>query len=224
VVGYTGFRGTAALPAIYWEEDPDTGVYSAAANQLSFSAGGVQYMNIKATPTFGSITATNTTGNTIGFQTKPSQGATSTGSVIGAEIQPRVANTFGAGAVIGMNVSAIVKGGNGTSGNVTDLRGIEVELSDDNPDTSTRTITTSTLLRLRHQLSGAHTTTNDPVGIEFVTKGGGTGWGFAMKFADDSGAGLADLASSVTTVNGVIVVQIGSTTGYIPTYQTYAAS
>ena len=219
VVGYTGFRGTAALPAYAFEEDPDTGVYSNAADNLSFAAGGVEYMRLKSTPTFGSVTSTSATADLYGFQTKPNQGATTTGSVKGAEISPRIAGTFGAAGLTGLTVSPILKGTSG-AGTVTDLRGIEITFTDEN--TAGRTITNQpAMIRMWHQLAGHTFTNGGPVGISMELHGGGTPWGFAFKFADDSGTGLADLASGVTTVNGAIKVQIGSTTGYIPTYQTY---
>ena len=49
VVGATGFRGTAALPTFSFEEDPDTGVWSQAANTLSLSAGGTEIARLAST-------------------------------------------------------------------------------------------------------------------------------------------------------------------------------
>ena len=78
-----------------------------------------------------------TSGSSIGFQSKPAQNATSTGSVIGGEISPRVNNTFGIGNVIGLHVDTYLKGT--SSGTVTgDVRGLQIEMVTD--DAGTRTI------------------------------------------------------------------------------------
>ena len=167
-----------------------------------------------------STNKTTATGDNLGFQSKIPQTVTTTGEVYGAQISPRLNSAIGALSLIGMSVDPILKGS--TTGTVTNLRGLQVTLTDDN--SAGRTITNQpAMIRLWHQLA-AHTFTNgNPVGIS-MEAAGGIGWGFAMKFADDSGSGLADLASATATINGVIKVQIGSTTGYIPTYATYTPS
>lgn len=159
------------------------------------------------------------TGDSIGFQSKPSQGATTTGEVYGGQVSPRVASTFGAGSLIGMSVDPVIQGSTGT---ITALRGLQVTMTDNTPSPATRTITRATMIRLWHQME-AHTFTNGVIGIDWEAAGG-RAWTFAMRFADDSGTGLADLASATATVNGVIKVQIGSTTGYIATYASYTPS
>src|SRR3990167_11387932 len=53
---------------------------------------------------------TQATGSSIGFQSKPAQNATSTGSVIGGEISPRINNTFTVANIIGLHVDAYVRG------------------------------------------------------------------------------------------------------------------
>lgn len=43
--------GTAALPALTWTSDPDTGIHRVGANQMSFDANGLSRMQISATST-----------------------------------------------------------------------------------------------------------------------------------------------------------------------------
>ena len=184
-----------------------------AASFVALLIGGVEKMR-------WSTNKVTSTGDNIGFQSKIPQTVTTTGEVYGAQISPRLNSAVGAGSLIGMSVDPILKGS--TTGTVTNLRGLQITMTDDN--SAGRTITNQpAMIRLWHQLA-AHTFTNgNPVGIHFDTAGG-VAWGFAMKLADDSGTGLADLASATATINGVIKVQIGSTTGYIPTYATYTPS
>ncbi len=66
VVGSTGFRGTAALPTFSYEEDPDTGMFSQAANTISLTAGGTEIvrvnssgLNIQSGDVLGDIGAAN---------------------------------------------------------------------------------------------------------------------------------------------------------------------
>lgn len=55
-------------------------------------------------------------------------------------------------------------------------------------------------------------------GIEFISCKASAE---TMKFADDSGAACADLASAVGTLNGAIKVKIGSAVAYLATYAGY---
>ena len=73
VVGYTGFRGTAALPAYSFEEDPDTGVYSSAANNLDLSAAGAVVANVSASgvSVTGAVVGSTQFSAALGTKTAP---------------------------------------------------------------------------------------------------------------------------------------------------------
>lgn len=66
-------------------------------------------------------------GDTVGFQSTPNQGATTTGEVFGGQIKPRVASGFNAATVNGLGIDSELKGpGNGQLS--SDLRGINLYL------------------------------------------------------------------------------------------------
>lgn len=75
-------------------------------------------------------------GSSIGFQAKPAQAVTSTGSVIGGEISPRVNDNVDIANVIGLHVDTYLKGtaAKTVSG---DVRGLQVELVTDDAGTNT---------------------------------------------------------------------------------------
>jgi hypothetical protein len=95
---------------------------------------------------------TQTSGSSIGFQSKPAQAATSTGSVIGCEISPRVDSGFACGNVIGAHVNAYLKGT--AAGTISgDVRGLNVELITD--DAGVRDIGGNvSAIRIRAAFSG----------------------------------------------------------------------
>lgn len=79
---------------------------------------------------------TQTSGNSIGFQVKPSQTVTTTGEVIGGEISPRLQNGINAAVIKGLHVNVDLKG-TSTRTISGDVRGLEVELTTSNSGTST---------------------------------------------------------------------------------------
>ena len=97
---------------------------------------------------------TQTSGNSIGFQSKPAQTVGSSGNVIGFEVSPRVNDTIaltGSGSVIGAHIDAYLKGtGAGTIAG--DVRGLQIEMVTD--DAGTRTISGNvSMLRFRAAFS-----------------------------------------------------------------------
>ena len=79
---------------------------------------------------------TQTSGSSIGFQSKPAQTVTSTGSVFGGEISPRVNDDIDIANVIGLHVDAYLKGT--TAKTISgDVRGLQVELVTDDSATNT---------------------------------------------------------------------------------------
>lgn len=101
---------------------------------------------------------TQATGSSIGFQSKPAQTVTSTGSVIGGEISPRVNSAVAIANVIGLHVDSYLKGT--AAGTVSgDVRGMQIELVTD--DAGTRTISGDvTGLRMRSAFSATGITGN----------------------------------------------------------------
>ena len=96
-----------------------------------------------------------TSGDSIGFQSKPAQAATSTGTVQGGQISPRVNDTFGLGTIIGLHVDSYLKG---TTGNLSgDVRGLNLELVTD--DAGARNITGNvSFIRMRGAFSAGTVT------------------------------------------------------------------
>jgi hypothetical protein len=71
-----------------------------------------------------------TSGDQIGFQTKPNSYSAGTQTMYGAQFSPRLANAVTAAALVGLSVEPIMKGA--TSAAVSgDYRGVEVKLSGD---------------------------------------------------------------------------------------------
>src|SRR3990167_11286538 len=86
--------------------------------------------------TLNSRNYTQTSGSSIGFQSKPAQTVTTTGSVIGGEISPRVNNDIDVANVIGLHVDTYLKG-TATKTVSGDVRGLQVELVTDDAGTNT---------------------------------------------------------------------------------------
>ncbi len=155
----------------------------------------------------------------IGMQSKPRAGVVMTDNIYGAEYEPGINEGFAAKGVIGVAARPTIKASVASpGGNLTgEIIAFEANVGTDSP--STRTITGPvSCLRAYNNLYG--TITNGVFIIVADVHGGTVAWTGFAKLPDDSG-NLADLASAVTTVNGVIKVKIGTTTGYIPTYATY---
>jgi len=195
-------------------------IVPAAEFDLSMAVG---HFNLKTTLDNKQIRINNrdytqVSGDTIGFQTKPAQAATTTGDVFGAQISPRINESFGAGSLQGLGINCDLKGAAG--GNVATLRGISVEL--ESASGSTRTITDVMVIRGRNYLHG--TVTNGPYMIQVDAAEGNVEWGAFAKLCDNGGP-IADLATGVTgNPTGVIKVKIGDTVGYIPMYVGYTAA
>ena len=86
--------------------------------------------------TLNSRNYTQTSGSSIGFQSKPAQTVTTTGSVIGGEISPRVNNDIDVANVIGLHVDTYLKG-TATRTVSGDVRGEQIELVTDDAGTGT---------------------------------------------------------------------------------------
>ena len=167
-----------------------------------------------------SRTFTQTSGSSIAFQSKPGQGASSSGNVIGCEISPRVNNTFaltGTGTLIGAHIDAYLKG---TTGNIGgDVRGVQIELVTD--DAGTRTVTGDVVgLRFRAAFSG--TITGDMVVIRVEKAEAQTNskqWEYLLELTGDNALiWRDDYTTEVTTLAGAIKVLVNGADRWIPLY------
>lgn len=169
-----------------------------------------------------SITNTGTANSLIGFQSKPGQGASTAQNVIGAEISPRVNDTFaltGSGTLIGMHVDAYLKG---TTGDVAgDVRGMQIELVTD--DAGTRTISGGVVgLRMRAAFSG--TITGDMVAMRIEKAESQTNskqWEYVLELTGDNGLVWSDgYGTEAADENGAIKVRVNGQDRWIKLYGT----
>ena len=110
-----------------------TGAITAAADQhLTLNT-----VTDSKQPRINSRNFAQTSGSSIGFQSKPAQNVASTGSVIGCEISPRANSGIAVANVIGAHIDAYLKGT--AAGTISgDVRGVQIELVAD--DAGTRTV------------------------------------------------------------------------------------
>lgn len=157
---------------------------------------------------------TQASGNSIGFQSKPSQTVTTTGDVIGGEISPRLQAAIGTGQIKGLHVDIDLKGA--TGGNITDIKVLEVEMVSD--ASAGRTVSGDAMcMQFRNALQGV-TVTGD-VGVFEVQANEGVAWEVFGKFPDDSGiAATTGSPASLPANTGYIRVKVGSTLFKIPLY------
>lgn len=139
-----------------------------------------------------------TSGDVIGFQSKPSQTVSSSGNIIGAQISPRLQSGValtGSGSLIGFHVDTDLKGTAG--GNVAgDVRGMEIEMVSD--------------------ASSARTVAGNVVGIRFRTNLDATVTGTVACFQVPSGeaaGGQWDALGIMDAVTGVFDKTEAGTTG-----------
>jgi len=121
-----------------------------------------------------SRTYTQTSGDTIGFQTSPSQGATTTGEVYGAQIKPRVAGGFDAATVNGIGIDSELKSGAGDLS--SDLRGINLYLG----STGSGTIG-GDIVGIRARVESAINPTGNIVLVKMVDGEGAQDWDGILK-------------------------------------------
>ena len=167
-----------------------------------------------------SQTNTGTSGNWIGFQSKPAQGASTSGNVIGCEISPRVNDTFaltGSGSLIGAHIDAYLKG---TTGNVAgDVRGAQIELVTD--DAGTRTVTGDVVgLRFRAAFSG--TITGDMVVIRVEKAEAQTNskqWEYVLELTGDNALiWRDDYTTEASTASGAFKVRVNDADRWVLLY------
>ena len=161
-----------------------------------------------------SITNIGTANSLIGFQSKPAQGASTAQSVIGAEISPRINDTFaltGSGSIIGMHVDCYLKG---TTGDIAgDVRGQQIELVDDSG--SSRAVAGYiTHLRMRSNLSCSATGKYSAIRVE--NEEGTKALDCFVQFTTGSGALVEANGTVGGTQTKALKLNIDGTTFYVP--------
>ena len=166
-----------------------------------------------------SVTNVGTANDFIGFQSKPAQGIATAQNVIGAEISPRVLDTFaltGSGSVIGLHVEPYLKG---TTGNIAgDFRGLQVELVSDVG--TSRTIARYVCgLRIRSYLTTGGVTGNKcAIRIE-IPETGGEAYDSVMTLTDTHPLIWNSApATEPTTADGYIKVNVNGADRWIQLY------
>jgi len=165
-----------------------------------------------------SITKTDTSDDFIGFQSKPAMGATTTKTVTGAEISPRLNNTFGAGNVIGLHVDTFLKG-TGTGTISGDVRGQQIEMVTD--DNGGKTVSGNVVgLRFRTAWSGTITGKMIAIRIEKPeTQTGSKNYDYVFDLPSDNALiWRDDYTTEVTTLAGALKVRVNGADRWIPLY------
>ncbi len=195
------------------------------------STNGKFYLNVntKASPTWSleldsvadgnpvkinSRSYTQTSGSSIGFQTKPNQTVTTTGDVIGAEFSPR-ANDAGAGAVIAIKADPVIKTATAIR-TVSAVRGIEINI--DLPlGGSAYTFTNAVCgIRMFPNFGSGHTFSANRPAILLATPNT-TDWTHLLEVETASVMAVV-AAGTFTTADGHLVIDVAGTDYQIPFY------
>jgi len=162
---------------------------------------------------------TQATGSSIGFQSKPAQTVTSTGTVTGGEISPRVNDDIDVANIIGLHVDAFLKGtaAKTVSG---DVRALNLELVTD--DAGTNTISgNASAIRIRAAFSATTLTgVMAPIRIEKAeAQTNSQQWDCVLELPSTN-AGIWNSAPGTepTTADGYIKVLVNGVARYIQLY------
>ena len=161
-----------------------------------------------------------TSGDIMGFDSRPRANASGTQTIIGGYIAPGANDGVALGNIIGILSDPYLKG---DSGNISgDIRAFQGQITDEN--LAGRTIGGVACMFDAWQQLAAHTFTGGVYVLNVRAAGGATPWSGLMKLIDDGG-NIADLATGVTgNPTGVVKIKVGSTVGYIPMYVGYTAA
>lgn len=170
-------------------------------------------------PRINSRSFTQTSGSSMGFQSKPDQTVASTGSVIGAEISARASSGIAVANLIGLHADSYLKGT--AAGTISgDVRGLQVELVTD--DAGTRTISGNvTGIRIRAAFSATTLTgTMEAIRIEKAeTQTNSQNWDSVLTLTSNSpGVWNSTDVDSGDTEAGYFKVLINGVARYVITY------
>lgn len=162
---------------------------------------------------------TQTSGDIIGFQSKPAAAANGTATVYGCQISPRFADAAGGVALVGVQADVILKG---TSGNLSnDVRAFQSQITDENA--AGRTISGTTSNYWAWQQLAAHTFTGGVFVMHVKTHGGATAYtGFLKVDATGTGGVVVGNMTAKNPENdgeaGYISIYVGNTRYEVPFY------
>ena len=153
---------------------------------------------------------TQTSGDSIGFQSKPRATGTGTSTVYGAQVSPRFGSAIAGGSLVGVEASPILQG---TSGDLSgDWRAFDAILEDGGAG---RTVSgTATALRVRSNLGS--TVTGGAHVFHILNEEGATAWSSFAKF--DTGVAFVAAPGNTTALSnaGYVKVSIAGTLYRIP--------
>lgn len=159
---------------------------------------------------------TQTSGDSIGLQSKPSQTVTGTASVYGAQFSPRMQDAIGGGSLVGIQSAPVLKG---TSGNLSgDVRAFEASIDLNNASGNTRTVTGVVSALYAYLQSGSNMTYTGGISVIHVAAEDTKKWTHFLNTA--AGVGFVNTTASLGSQIGQILVNIGGTTRAIPYYAT----
>lgn len=164
---------------------------------------------------------TSTSGDLIGFQSKPRTGVAGSQNVYGCQISAQISNAIalsGSGSIIGAHIDVYVRGT--SAGTIAgDVRGLQIELTTD--DAGTRDITGYvTALRIRKAFSaGTVTGVQSAIRIELPeVQTNSESYDCAFQFTSTIADVWAATGDKTGTPAGYIAVMFDSTKKYIQCY------
>lgn len=169
---------------------------------------------------FNSRSYVQASGDSIGFQCKPSQTVTTTGEVRGGEFSPRLQSGIGSQTLVGFMSDPTLKGSAG--GNIT-ARFVAAQLQLTDANAGTRTIAVAAMIDAWHQLAGTHTMTTG-VGLINARTAGSRAWDYFLRAVASGDGGLVVGADGMTAnpqddaEDGHLKVRVGLTDYQIPIY------
>lgn len=163
-----------------------------------------------------------TSGDMIGFQSKPRATVTGTGTVYCGQLSASISTGIEAASMVGLHVDTYLRG---TTGDLTgDVRGIQIEMVDDG--SSSRTVAGKCVgLRFRSNISYAVTGLAVPISIE--DNEGTTAWDAVMQLPGDTissvtnGSTLNDIKETANAGWAKVIVG-ASDVRYIALYEAKA--
>jgi hypothetical protein len=207
-----------------------TGSIAGAAVHIS-TAGSDTDVNLDIEPKgngmlrINSVNKAATSGDIIGYQSKPAGNGTGTATVYGSQISPRFNHGVAGADLVGVQSNPILKGTAAAGGNLTgDVRCFEARLESE--AAGVRTVAGGLFgIRFMNQLYSTITATGGVYPIKVDTHSNTLAWSGLMKLPSDGNIAKysAGHYGTIGTLDGAIQVMIGSTALWIPAYTALTA-
>lgn len=163
---------------------------------------------------------TATSGDIIGYQSKPAANATGTATVYGSQVSPRFNHGVAGASLVGVQSNPILKGTAAAGGNLSgDVRAVEGRVESE--DGGTRTVAgTVSCFAAYNNLFNEITVTGGIYAIEVKAKQQEAEWTGFAKLPDDSGNMTKYSAGHYTPGNcdGGIKITLGGHDLWVPAY------